>query len=287
MCMRIFRSVAFASFALCLSLPALAQESAPKPASAVAPATPRNITIDDYFQIREVSQPELSPDGQWVAYAVRTRMLKEDKNEQRLWMISNHGGDPISLTAEGVSSSHPRWSPDGKYIAFLSARNNGKAQVLLLNRLGGEAAHLTDSPQGVDDFEWSPDSTRLVLILRDPKPEDLEAAKEKDKDRPAAVPISISSTSPRKKPHKSRPATSTMPSPPGLPTANPSPLPATAPLPIPTPLTTRTSGSSLPIPPTKVRTSRKSPPIPVPTARPPGLPMANGSPSSAKPTSRP
>src|SRR6266478_344417 len=187
MCMRIFRSVAFASFALCLSLPALAQESAPKPASAVAPATPRNITIDDYFQIREVSQPELSPDGQWVAYAVRTRMLKEDKNEQRLWMISNHGGDPISLTAEGVSSSHPRWSPDGKYIAFLSARNNGKAQVLLLNRLGGEAAHLTDSPQGVDDFEWSPDSTRLVLILRDPKPEDLEAAKEKDKDKPAAA----------------------------------------------------------------------------------------------------
>ncbi len=185
--MRIFRSVAFASFALCLSLPALAQESAPKPASAVAPATPRNITIDDYFQIREVSQPELSPDGQWVAYAVRTRMLKEDKNEQRLWMISNHGGDPISLTAEGVSSSHPRWSPDGKYIAFLSARNNGKAQVLLLNRLGGEAAHLTDSPQGVDDFEWSPDSTRLVLILRDPKPEDLEAAKEKDKDKPAAA----------------------------------------------------------------------------------------------------
>src|SRR6266403_1856680 len=187
MCMRIFRSVAFASFALRLSLPALAQESAPKPASAVAPATPRNITIDDYFQIREVSQPELSPDGQWVAYAVRTRMLKEDKNEQRLWMISNHGGDPISLTAEGVSSSHPRWSPDGKYIAFLSARNNGKAQVLLLNRLGGEAAHLTDSPQGVDDFEWSPDSTRLVLILRDPKPEDLEAAKEKDKDKPAAA----------------------------------------------------------------------------------------------------
>jgi len=182
--MKLIRAVAFASLALGFSFYTHAQESAPKPAS----TTPRNITIDDYFQIREVSQPELSPDGQWVAYAVRTRMLKEDKNEQRLWMVSTHGGDSIPLTAEGVSSSHPRWSPDGKYLAFLSARNNGKTQVWLLNRLGGEAAHLTDSPQGVDDFEWSPDSTRLVLILRDPKPEELEAAKDKDKDKsPAAA----------------------------------------------------------------------------------------------------
>ena len=181
--MKTIRCLALASLVLFLWPPLRAQESAPKPAS----AAPRNITIDDYFQIRDVSQPEISLDGQWVVYAVRTRMLKEDKNEQRLWMVSTHGGDPISLTAEGVSSSHPRWSPDGKYLAFLSARNNGKTQVWLLNRLGGEAAHLTDVPQGVDDFEWSPDSTRLVLILRDPKPEDLEAAKDKDKDKPAAA----------------------------------------------------------------------------------------------------
>ena len=181
--MKTFRCLALASLVLFPWLRIRAQESAPKPAS----AAPRNITIDDYFQIRDVSQPEISLDGQWVVYAVRTRMLKEDKNEQRLWMVSTHGGDPISLTAEGVSSSHPRWSPDGKYLAFLSARNNGKTQVWLLNRLGGEAAHLTDIPQGVDDFEWSPDSTRLVLVLRDPKPEDLEAAKDKDKDKPTAA----------------------------------------------------------------------------------------------------
>jgi len=181
--MKSIRCLALSSLVLIPWLPLRAQESTPK----ASPAAPRNITTDDYFQIRDVSQPEISLDGQWVVYAVRTRMLKEDKNEQRLWMVSTHGGDPISLTAEGVSSSHPRWSPDGKYLAFLSARNNGKTQVWLLNRLGGEAAHLTDVPQGVDDFEWSPDSTRLVLILRDPKPEDLEAAKDKDKDKPAAA----------------------------------------------------------------------------------------------------
>jgi dipeptidyl aminopeptidase/acylaminoacyl peptidase len=186
--MKMFRCIAFASFALIFSFSANAQESATKPVS----TTPRSITIDDFFQIRDVSQPEMSPDGQWVAYAVRTRMLKEDKNEQRLWMISIHGGDAIPMTAEGVSSSHPRWSPDGKYLAFLSTRNAGKPQVWLLNRLGGEAVALTETAQGVNDFEWSPDSTRLVLVLQDPKPEDIETAKEKDKEKdkekPAAKP---------------------------------------------------------------------------------------------------
>src|SRR5438552_15264221 len=122
--MKTIRCHALASLVLIPWLPLHAQESAPKPAS----STPRNITIDDYFQIRDVSQPELSPDGQWVAYAVRTRMLTEDKHEQRLWMVSTHGGAPISMTAEGVSPSHPRWLPAGKYLAFLSSRNSRKPQ---------------------------------------------------------------------------------------------------------------------------------------------------------------
>ena len=141
----------------------------------------RLIAIDDYFQIKDVSQPEISPDGQWVAYTVRTKMLKEDKNETRIWMVSTKGGEAIPMTADGISSGHPRWSPDGKFLAFTSSRNGGKSQVWLLNRLGGEAVRLTEVPQGVDDFEWSPDSTKLVLILRDPKPEDAEGAKDGEK----------------------------------------------------------------------------------------------------------
>src|SRR5437762_13171970 len=147
--MKSIRCLALSSIVLIPWLPLRAQESTPK----ASPAAPRNITTDDYFQIRDVSQPEISLDGQWVVYAVRTRMLKEDKNEQRLWMVSTHGGDPISLTAEGVSSSHPRWSPDGKYLAFLSARNNGKTQVWLLNRLGGEATHLTRSEEHTSELQ--------------------------------------------------------------------------------------------------------------------------------------
>jgi len=140
--------------------------------------SPRPITIDDYFQIREVHDPQLSPDAQSVAYVVKTAILKTDKNEERIWMVPRSGGDAIALTAEGVSSSHPRWSPDGKSIAFLSERNDGQTQVWLLNLGGGEAQRLTETPQDVDDFLWSPDGRRIVLVLRDASPEELEAARE-------------------------------------------------------------------------------------------------------------
>jgi dipeptidyl aminopeptidase/acylaminoacyl peptidase len=169
-----FRTLIF-PLVLVLAPLVLAQQPAP---------APRLITVDDYFQIREVHDPQLSPDAKWVAYTVKTALLKSDKNEERLWMVPTVGGDAIPLTAEGTSSSHARWSPDGRLIAFLSERNEGKTQVWLLNRLAGEAERLTNTPQDVEDFAWSPDSRRLVLVLRDASSEELEDAKE-NKDKPA------------------------------------------------------------------------------------------------------
>jgi len=148
----------------------------------LSPPSPRPITVDDYFQIQTVHDPQLSLDAQWVAYAVDKSTLKTDKNETRIWIIPTSGGDALPMTAEGVSSSHPRWSPDGKSLAFISTRQGSKPQVWLLNRQGGEAQRLTDVVPYLIDFAWSPDGHKMVLLLKDPKPEDLEAANHKSHD---------------------------------------------------------------------------------------------------------
>ena len=147
---------------------------------------PRLIGVDDLFGVQEVHDPQISPDAQWIAYVVTSASLKDDKNEGRIWMMPAGGGEAIALTMEGVTSDHPRWSPESKVLAFLSTRkdaegNEGKAQVYVLNRAGGEAQRLTDTVQDVEDFAWSPDGKRLVLILRDPSREELEAAASKGK----------------------------------------------------------------------------------------------------------
>jgi dipeptidyl aminopeptidase/acylaminoacyl peptidase len=164
---------------VCALIAASAAVSAPQSATAQ-----RAITIDDLFRIREVSDPQISLDGQVVAYAVKSSSLREDKTEERIWTVPTAGGEPTPMTSENVSSSHPRWSPDGKYLAFLSERSEGKAQVWLLNRTGGEGQRLTDTPQDVESFVWSPDSRRLALVLRDPTPEELEAAADRKEERP-------------------------------------------------------------------------------------------------------
>ncbi|HKM68312.1 MAG TPA: S9 family peptidase [Candidatus Acidoferrum sp.] len=174
--MKLFLAVVSGSLALTGSITLAQQSTAPRP-----------VTVDDLFAVKEAHEAQISPDGQVIAYTVNSTSLKEDKSESRLWMIPTAGGDAIPLTAEHLSSSHPRWSPDGKFLAFLSSRkdaegNDDKTQVYLLNRLGGEAQRLTSTVQDVDEFEWAPDGKQLVLILRDPKPDELEEAARKTKD---------------------------------------------------------------------------------------------------------
>src|SRR5260370_39968043 len=92
--------IAFALLLLGFAVSARGQQYDAKPASVTVPIPPRAITIDDYFQIRDVAQPELSPDVQWGAYAVRTKMLMDDKRDSRLGMASTHAGAPLPRPGE-------------------------------------------------------------------------------------------------------------------------------------------------------------------------------------------
>ena len=142
---------------------------------------PKLVTVGDYFRLGYVASPRISPDSRWIAYTVSTQDLEADETSSRIWMLPAAGGDPIPLSAKDESSSSPRWSPDGKYLGFLSARNEGKTQVWTLRREGGEAIKRTDTAQEVDSFEWSPDGKRILLVMQDPKAEELEAKEAREK----------------------------------------------------------------------------------------------------------
>jgi len=135
----------------------------------VAPARAqqkRPLRSGDLYLLKDVRDPELSPDGAWVAYTVTTVDSAKDKSDNDIWMTSWDGATTIRVTSSPESESSPRWSPDGRYLAFLSGRQEGKgAQVWLLDRRGGEAQRVTQVKGGVSEFSWSPDSKRMVLVV--------------------------------------------------------------------------------------------------------------------------
>ncbi|HVS78482.1 MAG TPA: S9 family peptidase [Steroidobacteraceae bacterium] len=138
----------------------------------------RAIEPQDWYRFKAVSELAMAPDGSAVAYVVTSYDKASDESRGALWLAAWNGKESLQLT-RGESVSVPRFSPDGRYLSFLSARPGGSStQLWLLDRRGGEPRQLTHVPGEVTDYAWSRDGARVVLVVR------AAEAGEKGKARP-------------------------------------------------------------------------------------------------------
>jgi len=133
----------------CLTLPLAAQQ--------------RAITFEDFIALKGVSDPQLSPDGKWVAYTVGTPSLQENRGISRIWVAEVATGRSRQLTGGPGSDRQPRWSPDGKTLAFIATRDSG-AQVWLLPIGGGDARKLSSLADGASDPIWLPNGSGILVV---------------------------------------------------------------------------------------------------------------------------
>jgi dipeptidyl aminopeptidase/acylaminoacyl peptidase len=146
-------------------------------ASAAQAPTKRSFSLDDLARIRTVSDPAISPDGAWVSYTVTTVDTVRDRRQSDVWMTSWDGARTVRLTSSPESEHGAQWSPDGRWLAFLSERGDPSdvGQLWLLDRSGGEAERVTAFRGGVTDYSWAPDGKRLVLVVGDPSADSASA----------------------------------------------------------------------------------------------------------------
>jgi dipeptidyl aminopeptidase/acylaminoacyl peptidase len=131
------------------------------------------MTIEDILELKNVSDPQISPDGRWVAYVVSEMDLDENSSNSDIWIVSTEGGDPFRLTRGPKRDSSPRWSPDGSWLAFLSNRDE-ETQVYGIAPNGGEAWAVTDWKQGVGSFEIAPNGEWIAFTASAKKSEEDE-----------------------------------------------------------------------------------------------------------------
>src|SRR5713226_6317235 len=142
-------------------------------------AGPKLLTPEASLNLRSTSDLQFSPDGSRLGFVV-TEPAKGEHRARHIWIYEKQSGSTRQFTYSAKSDFLPRWSPDGKALAFLSNRDD-EQQVYLMRASGGEAWALTKGKRSVQDFEWSPNGKQMTFLAPDPKSE-ADEKKEKDKD---------------------------------------------------------------------------------------------------------
>jgi dipeptidyl aminopeptidase/acylaminoacyl peptidase len=124
----------------------------------------------DVLRMSSIDNPQVSPDAKWVAYSLSVVDTAKDSRVSHLWMQTIDGDESIELSYGSDPASNPRWSPDNKYLAYLSSRDSkGESQVWLMDRRGGEGKKITDIKGDINEIGWSPDARKMVLVINDPE----------------------------------------------------------------------------------------------------------------------
>lgn len=139
-------------------------------------SAPSAWTPEMQIKVRAVASPRVSPDGKRIVYTISDAVTTADRSEyvSQVWMATTDGKENLQLTFADKSSTNPKWSPDGNWIAFTSTRKDNKNNLYVMRVVGGEAEALTDLKSGVADFDWSPDGRWIAYTSADPKTEDEE-----------------------------------------------------------------------------------------------------------------
>ncbi len=144
----------------------------------------RRIKASDLYRIRQISHPEISPDGKHVVYAVQRVDRQTEKKYTNLWWVATSGGKAHPFTTGDHVDSQPRWSPDGQWVAFISNRADEKQpQLYLIPANGGEARKLTDLKGEFASFAWSPDGKQIICQFRKKDKEALKREKDERKKK--------------------------------------------------------------------------------------------------------
>jgi dipeptidyl aminopeptidase/acylaminoacyl peptidase len=148
-----------------------------------ASSVPQPLTTEQLVTHRRPSDPQISPDGERIAFTLRPVSKEKEHPESAIWVVSFAGGEPRQFTAGQWDDEEPRWSPDGRRLAFLSDRaERGKKSVYIMPADGGEARRVFDQQGDMEQLSWSPDGRFLAVLFTDPETEEEKKRKEERDD---------------------------------------------------------------------------------------------------------